>query len=117
MVKEVSSSNGLRYITITLIGQEARVMVYTSATHNFVWDQGEARLDLKPTDDTSKVKVVNSAKVGDWTATINLVVVPMDDFKVILGFEFLIIPKASAVPHLGVVAILDEKSPGMIHMA
>ncbi|ERN17741.1 hypothetical protein AMTR_s00047p00078010 [Amborella trichopoda] len=40
--------------------------------------------------------------------------VPLDDFKVILGLEFLMTAKAVVVTHLSVLTVLDESSPCMI---
>ena len=36
---------------------------------------------------------------------------PLDDFDMILGIEFLIKAKAMAMPHLGGIMIASEKSP------
>ena len=74
-------------------------MVDNGATHNFVSEAEAARLGLKLVgDDTGKMKAVNSkamatvgaakqvrVKLGMWEGTTDLIVVPMDDFDVILG--------------------------------
>ncbi|ERN02776.1 hypothetical protein AMTR_s00086p00067620 [Amborella trichopoda] len=75
----------------------------------------------------SKMKTVNAAprvivgtardvplKVGAWNGRITLVVVPLDDFEVIFGLEFLATAKAVVVPHLGVVTLYDKLYPCMV---
>lgn len=53
-------------------------------------------------------------KVGDWSGNINLTIVPMDDFKVILGMDFFRSSKAIPMPYLGMVSIVDERAPCMV---
>ncbi|KAL4179824.1 hypothetical protein AMTRI_Chr13g89190 [Amborella trichopoda] len=67
--------------------------------------------------DANKIKVVNSAPLsilGIARKTVNLVIIPLDNFEAILENEFLTVAKDSAVPHLGVVAIMEEISPCMV---
>lgn len=40
--------------------------------------------------------------------------VPLDDFDVILGVDFLISAKVSVMTHLGGILICDEKSPALV---
>lgn len=44
----------------------------------------------------------------------SLTVAPLDDFKIILGIDFLTSAKAIPMPHLGVVDIMKEGSPCMM---
>ncbi|KAL4184764.1 hypothetical protein AMTRI_Chr10g2730 [Amborella trichopoda] len=53
-------------------------------------------------------------KVEAWIGRIAFMAVPLDDFKVILGLEFLMTAKAVVVTHLSVLTVLDESSPCMI---
>ena len=61
---------------------------------------------------SSRMKVVNSIakpiqrstvctlKVGSWEDQCNFMVVPLDDFDLILGIEFLILAKVMVAPYL-----------------
>ncbi|ERM94691.1 hypothetical protein AMTR_s00011p00232490 [Amborella trichopoda] len=52
-------------------------------------------------------------KLGGWSGTVNLSAVPMDDFRVILGMDFLRAAKVVPMPYLGVVSIMDTKTPSL----
>ncbi|KAL0320233.1 UNVERIFIED_CONTAM: Retrovirus-related Pol polyprotein from transposon opus [Sesamum radiatum] len=81
-------------------------MVDTGATHNFVTDREVQKLGLTLAHHSNRIKAVNSEakpiqcvvcvelKVGLWTGKCNLIVVPLDDFDVILGMEFLLLENA-----------------------
>ena len=98
-------------------------MVDTGATHNFVSEAEAARLGLKLVgDDTGKMKAVNSkamatvraakqvrVKLGTWEGTTDLIVVPMDDFDVVLGMEFLLEKSAIPVPATGSLLIMGDQ--------
>lgn len=72
---------------------------------------------------TTLIKAVNSKvekvhgmteaalEISYWRGTCNLMVIPLDDFKVILGLEFLLKAKVMIIPHLGGMLIRDEESP------
>ena len=87
------------------------------------------RLGLKVSKCPSKINAVNSEakpvlgiaygvkfKVGEWTGKVNFLVMELDDFDVILGDEFLLAAKATLLPFLGVLLILDEKQPRYVPM-
>lgn len=101
------------YVDVVVNGREARAMVDTGATHNFVNEAEARRLGLKPARDGGKMKTVNAAaqpisgiarnvntKVGDWDGHLNFTVAAMDDFKMVLGMDFLHVSKAVSMPHL-----------------
>ena len=50
-------------------------------------------------------------QIGDWKGTCNLLCVPLDDFDLILGVDFLLRAKVALIPHLGVLVVLEEKQP------
>ncbi|GKF42002.1 hypothetical protein Tco_0125344, partial [Tanacetum coccineum] len=47
------------------------------------------------------------AKIGEWEGTIDLSVVPIDDFKVVLGLEFLDKVRDFPMPFANSLCILD----------
>ncbi|XP_068669063.1 uncharacterized protein [Aristolochia californica] len=127
-VKEARLNCNLLYLDVLINGFQVKAMVDTGATHNFVSEEEARRLKFKATRDTSRMKVVNSAarevsgvakavsaNVREWGGKLDFTIVPMDDFKVILGMDFLTTCKAFILPSLGVVGILDEGGACMIN--
>lgn len=53
-------------------------------------------------------------EMGTWKGTLALMVVPLDDFEVILGMNFLLKIKDAIVPHLGGLMILDKSNPSFV---
>ncbi|XP_077242396.1 uncharacterized protein LOC143882895 [Tasmannia lanceolata] len=120
-------SKGLMYIEACINGKMTRAMIDTGATHNFVSEQEAKRLALKLEKDDWKMKAVNSEarpvtgkarsvpiKIGAWSGTTNLMAVPLDDFHIILGIEFLNQAKAVPMPYLNSLCMFGEKAPCMI---
>ena len=120
---KTSPFKGLMYVKAFVNGKEVRAMVDSGATNNFVASSVADRLGLEVVQSSTKLKAVNSEakqiqgsatvkmKVGAWEAHANLMVVPLDDFEMILGIEFLGAAKAMVAPHLRGVMICDEECP------
>ena len=53
-------------------------------------------------------------KIGPWEGKVNLTVAPMDDFKIVMGMDFLCQVKAVPIPFLRSMAILEEEAPCMV---
>lgn len=113
---------GLMYVDVVVNGKETRAMVDSGATNNFMAEREAKRLGLAVVKTDYKFKAVNSEKsvlgsalvdlkVGEWCGECNLMVVPLDDFDMILGIEFLVKTRASVIPHLRGVMIGDEQMP------
>ena len=79
---------------------------------------------MKLEEDTRWIKVVNRKahkiqgvaknvpmQIGDWKGTCNLLYVPLDDFDLILGVDFLLRAKVTLIPHLGGLVVLGENQP------
>lgn len=97
-------------------------MVDTSTTHNFVSDVAVMRLELNVGKHTNSVKAINSKAqpmagvvqgatidLGSWEGMIDLLTMPLDDFKLILGIDFLITAKITLernASHGGVTVVL-----------
>ncbi|KAE8661278.1 hypothetical protein F3Y22_tig00116012pilonHSYRG00001 [Hibiscus syriacus] len=107
--------------------KSTRAMVDTGATHNFVSKDEANRLGLKYTGSTGWLKTVNTQAVplhgvargvelrlGTWKGQVNFSVIPMDDFKVVLGLDFLRQVTAIPMPSFSSVCILEKGSPCMI---
>ncbi|GJT45453.1 putative retrotransposon gag domain, aspartic peptidase domain protein [Tanacetum coccineum] len=117
----------LQYVEATINGVNVRALVDSDATHNFVADDEAKQLGINTMKGSGTIKVVNSpakaihrvaqdvrAKIGEWEGTIDLSVVPMDDFKVVLGLEFLDRVRAFPMPFVNSLCILDGGKTCMV---
>ncbi|KAL2457317.1 Uncharacterized protein Adt_46409 [Abeliophyllum distichum] len=98
----VCRAEGLMYIDVKINGKSMKAMVYNCATHNYLADLEVKYLELVLEERSGKVKAINSVaqpisgvaksvliKVGPFKGRTNLFAVHMDDFKQILGLDFL----------------------------
>ncbi|XP_043700305.1 uncharacterized protein LOC122651025 [Telopea speciosissima] len=126
-VKATTSQKGLMYVEVHINGKPSRAMIDTGATHNFVSMEEAKKLGLKVSKEGGWLKAVNSQarpiecvargvemSIGTWKGTVNLSVVPMDDFQVVLGMEFLRRVKAIPMPFISTVCIMEEGAPCMV---
>ncbi|KAL4339236.1 hypothetical protein GQ457_08G033370 [Hibiscus cannabinus] len=117
-----TEATGLLYADVTINGKATRAMLDTGASHNFVSIDEADRLGLKATGAKGAVKAINSAArpihgvaqevktiVGTWSGRMNYTIVPMDDFKVILGLEFFNQAKAIPMPFANAMSITEGK--------
>ncbi|KAK4428349.1 hypothetical protein Salat_1134500 [Sesamum alatum] len=105
--KPLPKHKGLMYVQVQLNDKEVMAMVDIGATHNFVADRETQMLGLTLTQHSSRLKAVNSEakpirgiasadlEVGTWKEKCSLMAVPLDDFDVILGMDFLLLAKAT----------------------
>ncbi|KAM7487519.1 hypothetical protein LguiB_025003 [Lonicera macranthoides] len=114
------------YVDIKINGKSIQAMVDTGATHNYQVSTEVKQLCLILEKGVGRVKAINSAsqpvagmaksvlvKVGLYEERTNFSVVVMDDFKVILGLEFLRETKASVMPSTNNLMMLG-KNPCVI---
>ena len=119
---ETPVQKSLMHVYAVVNGVQVKALVYNDATHNFVATREATRLGLKLEKDTSQIKAVNSKaqkiqgvaknvpmQMGDWKGTCSLLCVPLDDFDLILGVDFLLRAKVTLIPHLGGLMMLEEK--------
>ncbi|GKC88180.1 ATP-binding cassette subfamily C member 8, partial [Tanacetum coccineum] len=111
----------------TINGVKVRALVDFGATHNFMADDEAKRLGINATKGSGTIKAVNSpakaihgvakdvrSKIGEWEGTIDLSVVPMDDFKVVFGLEFLDKVRAFPMSFANSLCILDGEKACMV---
>ncbi|KAL0391475.1 UNVERIFIED_CONTAM: hypothetical protein Slati_4532600 [Sesamum latifolium] len=97
-------------------------MIDTGATHNYLASAKVERLGLVLDKGVGRVKAINSAaqpiagvaksvliKVGPFEGKINLSVVVMDDFKLILGLDFLRDTRTAMLPHVDSLMMMGAK--------
>src|SRR5262249_46250612 len=58
-------------------------------------------------DKVANIEVI----VSSWVGKISFVVIPLDDFDIIFGNDFLFTAKVFVCPHLGRLMIMDEQHP------
>ncbi|KAK2994004.1 LOW QUALITY PROTEIN: hypothetical protein RJ640_005876 [Escallonia rubra] len=110
---------GLMYVDIK---EGHQAMVDTGATHNYISSTEVERLGLTLEKGCGRVKAINSAaqpvagiarsvliKIGPYEGRTNFSVVIMDDFKLILGLEFLRDTKTTVMPCTNSLAMLGSK--------
>ena len=125
--KKQPQNKGLMYVEAKVNGMPAKAMIDTGATHNFVSEEEARRLKLQTSKEAGWLKAVNSAanpsqgvargvtmKIGPWEGKIAFTVAPMDDFKIMIGMDFLRQVKAVPIPFLHSMAILEEETPCMV---
>ncbi|GAV79110.1 gag-asp_proteas domain-containing protein [Cephalotus follicularis] len=129
-IREVAQAKpfpGLMYVKVVLNSVEIFAMIDTGASHNFVNERIVGKLGLKVAKHTSKIKAVDAdarpvqgvardvpLQVGAWKGQLNLMIVPLDDFDVILGIDFLTRNKAVPMPHLKGLMFMGENQPCFI---
>ncbi|KAK2979824.1 hypothetical protein RJ640_010715 [Escallonia rubra] len=112
----------LMYVDIKVNGKAIKAMVDTGATHNYISSTEVERLGLTLEKGYGRVKAINSAaqpvagtarsvliKIGPYERRTNFLVVIMDDFKLILGLEFLRDTKTTVMPCTNSLAMLGSK--------
>nr|CAD1837257.1 unnamed protein product [Ananas comosus var. bracteatus] len=115
------------YVDIKLNGKTTKAMVDTGATHNFIATGEAERLGLTLSKDGSRMKAVNSkaqpiaglakkvpVSIGSWTGKANFMSVPLDDFQVILGMEFLQMSRGVPMPFLDALCMMGDESPCVV---
>ncbi|RVW34437.1 RNA-directed DNA polymerase-like [Vitis vinifera] len=124
---KMPQSKGLMYVEALVNGKATKALVDTGATHNFVSEDEARRLELQASKEGGWLKAVNSAAkpshgvargvtmhIGSWEGRVDFTVAPMDDFKMVLGMDFLQKVKAVPLPFLRSMAILEEEKPCMV---
>ncbi|KAK2986197.1 hypothetical protein RJ640_012455 [Escallonia rubra] len=118
---QASKSEGLLYMEAKLNGKPAHVLMDTGATHNFITMEEAKRLGLNVVDGGGWLKIVNAeAKplqgtvrrvemcLGKWKGFVNFSVARMDDFKVVLGLDFLRQVNALVSPYACAMCIMER---------
>ncbi|KAL3534859.1 hypothetical protein ACH5RR_003320 [Cinchona calisaya] len=110
-------------LALKVNGMDVLAMVDTRATHSFVTGREVRRLKLELKEHGYRIKALNSEAqpvlgvaslemtLGPWSGKCSLMAVPLDDFDLILGKEFMATNKIFPIPHLYGIMIADERCP------
>ncbi|GKD27812.1 hypothetical protein Tco_1234026 [Tanacetum coccineum] len=88
----------LQYVEATISDVKVRALVDSNVTHNFMADDEASRLGISAMKGHGTIKA---------EGTIDLSVISMDDFKVVLGLEFLDKVRAFPMPFVNSLCIID----------
>uniref|UniRef100_A0A803N774 Aspartic peptidase DDI1-type domain-containing protein n=1 Tax=Chenopodium quinoa TaxID=63459 RepID=A0A803N774_CHEQI len=90
------------FVDTLVNGRASKALMDCGASHNFITEKEATKLGIKYTKEPGKSTIVNTSPVpildvahkvpiclGQWSGTINLTVVHMDDFPLVLGLEFI----------------------------
>jgi hypothetical protein len=127
MESQEKDETKLFYVQAKLNGKSVIAMVDSGVTHNFLREDMVQRLGLQPEPMQTTFKTVNtgvervigvakdiSLKLGDWCGKTSFTIVPMDDFEVVLGQEFMRKEKETPIPHMNSLAIFSGQTPCLI---
>ena len=119
---ETLVQKSLIHVHAVVNGVQVKALVDNGTTRNFIATREATRLGLKLEEDTNQIKAVNRKaqkiqgvaknvpmQIGDWKGMCSLLCVPLDDFDLILGVDFLLRAKVTLIPHLGGLMMLEEK--------
>ncbi|XP_019058307.1 PREDICTED: uncharacterized protein LOC104816062 [Tarenaya hassleriana] len=124
-----TKSKGLLYADVEIYGKIVPVMFDTGASHNFM-DAGEAkRLKLRVDGSGGTVKPVNSPaqnasgiardvriQIGDWVGKTDFTILPMDDFRVVLGLTFFRSVSTFIPASTTTLVIIDKDKPTIVQL-
>nr|KAJ0192430.1 hypothetical protein LSAT_V11C800427740 [Lactuca sativa] len=102
-IEENKTKRGrLMFVDARVNGGYTKALVDTGASHNFLAKDEAKKLGIKYTKNPGRLKVVNSLskpiigvaygvplKIAEWEGTIDLTVVHMDDYRMVMGMDFL----------------------------
>ncbi|KAG6515906.1 hypothetical protein ZIOFF_026344 [Zingiber officinale] len=120
----VRAHSQLLHIFVMLNGKSAYAMVDTGATHTFISAKLVQDYGLSISKYPKYIKSVNAKAqavvgmaynvpltVGTQVGKANMMVIPLEDFQIILGMDFLRKTKTVPMPHLDGVMVMQESNP------
>ena len=112
------------YVEALVNKKVTKALVDISTTHNFVSEDEAKRLELQSSKEEGWLKAANKPShgvargvamhIGSWEGRVDFTMAPMDDFKMVLGMDFLWKVKAMPLPFLRSMAIIEEEKLCMV---
>lgn len=109
------------YVETLVNGKANNSLVDTGVTCNFVSNDETKRLELQTSKEGGWLKAINSTAkpshgiphevaiyIGSWEGRVNFTLTPMDNFKLVLGMDFLRKVKVMSSPFLHLMVILGD---------
>ncbi|GFS46872.1 hypothetical protein Acr_00g0104510 [Actinidia rufa] len=128
--KSKAPRKGRMYVEAKVRGFTTRALIDTGASHNFMEVKEAKRLGLQFKEEEGWVKAVNTEArpiygvargvrlhIGEWCGQVDFTVVPMDDYPIVLGMEFLDGVRAFPIPFAETMCIMGEGSACMVPLA
>lgn len=124
-----SKRKGHLFIMSSVSGLEIKVLLDTGASHNFIEESEAMRLHITYVKELGCLKTINSAAkpiygiaqgvrlhIGNWCGLVNFSVVNMDDFKMVLGIEFIDSMCTFPIAFCNTICIMGESDAHMVPM-
>ncbi|GAA0174194.1 hypothetical protein LIER_27636 [Lithospermum erythrorhizon] len=84
-----TKGSGLMFVEIKVDGVDIKAFIDTGASHNFISEEEATKMGITYTKGWDWMKAVTSSlQLGGWENIVDLTVVPMDDYRMVLGMEF-----------------------------
>ncbi|XP_074313825.1 uncharacterized protein LOC141649021 [Silene latifolia] len=116
-----AKSTELMYVEEKINGICTRATIDTGASQNFVTPDEAKQLGMEINREGGRMIVVNSSakpiqgvakdvviKMGEWSGKLDFISVPMDDFKIVLGMDFLKRTPTFLEPHNGCLMMVGS---------
>ncbi|KAL4576292.1 hypothetical protein LXL04_012384 [Taraxacum kok-saghyz] len=97
-----TKGGSLMFVEAKVCGRNSKALVDSGATHSFMAEDEARKLGIHYVKEKGWLKVVNSPyrpilrvsrglpmKIADWEGTVDVIIVPMDDYRMVLGMDFL----------------------------
>ncbi|XP_050212403.1 uncharacterized protein LOC126663714, partial [Mercurialis annua] len=125
-----TEKKGRLFVEAKIGGQLVKALVDTGASNNFLQVEEAKKLGITYSGEGGWLKAVNSEPksiygvargvkvcLGEWSGLIDFSVVPMDDYPIVLGIEFMDHVKAVPIPFANTMCILEEGNTCMVPLA
>ncbi|PWA48529.1 hypothetical protein CTI12_AA489850 [Artemisia annua] len=116
-----SKEQGLLFMELMINDEKTLGLIDTGASHNFLDVKEAERMGITYNLEKGTIKTVNAkpeqiagtakvkVRIDKWTNELTFSVVPMDDYRVVLGLDFFERARAFPIPATKTLVILDNE--------
>ncbi|GFY85964.1 carbohydrate-binding protein [Actinidia rufa] len=128
--KTKAPRKGRMYMEAKIRSFNTSALIDTDSSHNFIEVKEAKRLGLQLKEEQGWIKAVNTEArpiygvardvrlyIGDWCGQVDFTVVPMNDYPIVLGMEFLDRVRAFPIPFAETMCIMGEGSACTVPLA